>query len=164
MAIYPFNVNDMNIRREFLEETFFSAVSKVDKDAKARWGKMSAQHMVEHLLWSFEISTGITEIICKVPENMLERMRKFIYKNNPTPYNFKNPSLGEDPAELRFPRITDALSALEIELMKFLDSYRKNPEAVFLHPLFGKINLEEWHRSHYKHCWHHLQQFDLIKL
>jgi hypothetical protein len=163
MLTYPFEVNDSNIRNIFLEEKFFNAVSAINKEAKALWGKMSSQHMVEHLLWSFEISTGTTEVICRIPVHMLDRMKKFLYQNSPTPFNFKNPSLGEEPPGLRFPGISEALSALESELEKFLKNYNKNPEMIFIHPLFGEINLEEWHRSHFKHCYHHLLQFNLIK-
>ena len=68
--------------------------------------------MVEHLLWSFEISTGATEIICKLHEHLLGRMKKFLYHNNPAPYNFRNPSLSEEPPELWFSGILEALFAL----------------------------------------------------
>jgi hypothetical protein len=161
--LYPFDVNNVSIRQNFLQENFLGGVSKINKDAQAIWGRMSAQHMVEHLLWSFEISTGTTEIICKMPEHLLNRMKKFLYHNNPAPYNFKNPSLGEEPPQLRFLGIPEGLAALETELRKFLLNYKRDPETVLVHPVFGAINLEEWHRSHYKHSYHHLLQFDLIK-
>jgi hypothetical protein len=63
---------------------------------------------------------------------------------------------------LRFSMIPESLSALEKVLTKFLLNYKRNPEKVLVHPVFGAINLEEWHRSHFKHCYHHLLQFDLI--
>jgi len=163
MIDYPFNVNDFDLRQKFLEKHFLNAVSGISKDAKALWGNMNAQEMVEHLLWSFEISNGTIKIICKVPGNLLERMKKFLYHNNTTPYNFKNPSLGEVPPPLRFPGIPETITVLEEELKKFLENFIKDPKGIYVHPIFGPITLEEWHRSHFKHCYHHLLQFELIK-
>ena len=52
--------------------------------------------------------------------------------------------------------------ALRCELERFLDGPRSN-EQVSTHPIFGPIGYDEWHRTHYKHTYHHLLQFGLIE-
>jgi hypothetical protein len=53
-----FDVNDAALRREFFEHLFLEAIAALDEHEPQRWGGLSAQHMVEHLVWSFEQSTG----------------------------------------------------------------------------------------------------------
>jgi hypothetical protein len=51
---------------------------------------------------------------------------------------------------------------LRRELERFL-SARDDSARLFTHPIFGALNHEEWHRTHYKHLHHHLLQFGLIE-
>jgi len=44
----------------------------------------------------------------------------------------------------------------------FLDQAAATPGAARTHPVFGPIAAEEWARSHFMHCYHHLLQFGLI--
>jgi hypothetical protein len=46
----PFNVNDAKLRRDFLENILPGIVDNLDVDTKPLWGKMTAQHVVEHLI------------------------------------------------------------------------------------------------------------------
>ena len=123
---------------------------------------MTPQHMIEHLVWAFECSTGIIEVTCRTPENLLERVKKFLYNNQQTPHDFKNPLLGEIPPPFRFPSFANAKGALHKEAARFVDHFREQSNAIQVHPVFGPLCAEEWQRSHFKHCYHHLLQFGLI--
>ena len=57
---------------------------------------------------------------------------------------------------------TSAALFSEKEVRRFVTLCGDHPEAVQTHPIFGPLVPEEWHRSHFKHCHHHLQQFGLI--
>ncbi len=163
MITVPFNVNDTKIRQEFLRHGIMEALCSLNAHAGARWGGMSAQHMVEHLLWTFEFSTGDTDVHRDVPPAVADRMKKFLYDDRPTPREFKNPLLGDTPPPLRCDSLEESIGALQNALNRFLDLYAENPKAVYDHPLFGPLNGEEWERALFKHCYHHFLQFGIIE-
>jgi hypothetical protein len=158
-----FDVNNTKIRRHFLKHTLIDAIDSLTEQIQPLWGKMSAQHMVEHLMWAFELSTGKVKIHRDIPEDIIKRPKKFLYDNRPTPRNFKNPVLSENPSPLRFSSLADSQSALCRELNQFFEYIVDRPEAIHNHPLLGPLGTEEWERTHFKHCYHHLLQFELIK-
>ena len=123
---------------------------------------MTAQQMVEHLAWVFEISTGRARVECPVPEEKRERYKPFLYSNMPTPRAFVNTALVDGLPPLRHASLADAIEALRAEVRHFLDHAAEAPDARFAHPVFGPIAAEEWSRSHFKHARHHLLQFRLI--
>jgi hypothetical protein len=90
-------------------------------------------------------------------------MRQFLYSNRPTPREFMNPALVDGLPPLRHGTLQQAKAALKHALDRFLDGSRSD-EKLHVHPIFGPIGPEEWHRTHYKHTHHHLLQFGLIEL
>ena len=162
MIVIPFDVNDNKLRETFLDQLFTDCIDCLVEDARPHWGKMTPQHMIEHLVWAFECSTGIIEVPCCTPENLLERTKRFLYDNRQTPHDFKNPLLDENPPSLRFSSFADAKAALHRELTRFVCHFHEHPIVIHVHPIFGPLGAEEWQRSHFKHCYHHLLQFGLI--
>lgn len=163
MLPIPFNVNDDKLREVFFEHHFLDALAELTEQSQSQWGNMTAQHMVEHLMWAFSLSTGGIELPCHTPPHILERAKRFLYDNRPTPHHFKNPAMGETPPPFLYSNLAEAKSALEDELNKFKKHFVDKPEAVRVHPIFGPLNGIEWHRVQYKHCYHHLLQFGLIE-
>ncbi|WP_422860243.1 DUF1569 domain-containing protein [Flagellimonas sp. S174] len=159
----PFEVNDDPARKEFLVNQLTAILMDLDEDLKPNWGKMSPQQMVEHLIWTFDISLGIIQVPCSTPGNKIEAYKRFLKSNLPTKQNFRNPILGGVLPELYFESLKDAIKGLQKKIGFFYDSNRPSAKEVQNHPIFGPLNLEEWERSHYKHCFHHLQQFGLLE-
>ena len=162
MTAIPFDVNDDKLRETFFDQLLTDRIVCLAENAPPLWGKMTPQHMIEHLVWAFECSTGTIELPCRTPENLLERAKTFLHDNRQTPHDFRNPLLGENLLPLRFPSFADAKAALRKELTRFVDHFREQPSAIHVHPIFGPLGAEEWQRSHFKHCYHHLLQFGLI--
>ncbi len=158
-----FDVNDDKLRESFFEHDLMSIISKLDSKTSPIWGNMGAQHMVEHLAWAFRCSTGTIKLTCHTPENLIDRVKKFLYDNRETPRSFRNPELGESPPPLQFSSFEDARIMLAAELNRFMDHFHEEPGAINIHPIFGPLGAEEWQRSHFKHCHHHLLQFGLIE-
>jgi oxepin-CoA hydrolase/3-oxo-5,6-dehydrosuberyl-CoA semialdehyde dehydrogenase len=162
MIIVPFDVNNVKIRCDFLKRVLMEAINSITEQSQPLWGKMTAQDMIEHLTLTFELSTGKIEVHRNIPENLIERMKKFLYDNRPTPHDFKNPLLGENPPQLRFKSLADSKRALSEELSLFFDHFKEKEDAVHNHPIFGPLGAVEWERALFKHCYHHLLQFGLI--
>jgi len=162
MTAIPFDVNDRELRSSFFAHRVLDAVDSLTEQSPALWGKMSAQHMVEHLIWSFRYSTGGLDVPCRTPEKLLERAKRFLHDSRQMPQLFKNPLLGEEPPPLELACLADAKVALRREIDCFQQHFQEEPGALHVHPVFGPLNAEEWQRSHFKHCYHHLLQFGLI--
>jgi len=124
---------------------------------------MTAQHMIEHLISTFELSIGKIEAACSTSEKLLPRVKTFLHNNKETPHNFKNPLLGENPSALQYTNFAEAKTVLLEELDRFLEHFQSHLEAVHIHPLFGPLGKDEWQGAHFKHCYHHVLQFNIIK-
>jgi oxepin-CoA hydrolase / 3-oxo-5,6-dehydrosuberyl-CoA semialdehyde dehydrogenase len=161
--IIPFEVNDPAVRDGFFRRHLWEAIAALRVDAPPRWGRMTARDMVEHLSWVFEVSTGQASVECAVPEARRERWKAFLYDDTPMPREFRNPALAGGLPPLRHPGLDDARITLRKEVDRFLDHCRDTPQATHVHPTFGPLGMEEWGRSHFKHAYHHLLQFDLVE-
>jgi len=157
-----FDVNDADARRQLLGRLLPEAVDRLREDATPQWGVMTAQQMVEHLIWTLELSRGGAPVKCFAPADMRERPKPFLYDNRPTPRCFKNPALGDGPLPLRYSGLPEAKAEFRKELERYLGYQRDHPEALNTHPLLGPLGTEEWERCHYKHSYHHLLQFGLV--
>jgi oxepin-CoA hydrolase/3-oxo-5,6-dehydrosuberyl-CoA semialdehyde dehydrogenase len=155
-------VEDAQLRKTFLGSTMHQALAELAADAQPAWGRMSAQQMVEHLLWSVRGSTGSHVFVVATPEHLLERAKRFLYHDRQTPHDFMNPLLVEGLPPLEYPDLAAAVAALRVEVMRFLEMSEKDPDAVRPHPIFGPLKPEEWERANFKHVHHHLQQFGVI--
>jgi oxepin-CoA hydrolase/3-oxo-5,6-dehydrosuberyl-CoA semialdehyde dehydrogenase len=158
-----FDVNDAELRDSFLRFGIVAALAGLAETSEARWGRMTAQEMVEHLTWAFELSTGQAETECTVPAAEPPRLKGFLYHNRPTQREFMNPALASGLPALRYGSLTEAKAALDRELKRFLEESPARPERFYIHPIFGPIGYEEWHRTHFKHTYHHLHQFGLLE-
>jgi oxepin-CoA hydrolase/3-oxo-5,6-dehydrosuberyl-CoA semialdehyde dehydrogenase len=162
MPTIAFDVNDSEVRDSFLSRELLAALASLREDEPPRWGRMTAQQMVEHLVWAFELSTGRAATECTVPPDKLDKVKAFLYDNRPTPAEFMNPALVEGLPPLRYRSLAEAKAALALESDRFLRYSRDVPDAAHTHPIFGRIGVEEWSRTHFKHCFHHLKQFGLV--
>jgi oxepin-CoA hydrolase / 3-oxo-5,6-dehydrosuberyl-CoA semialdehyde dehydrogenase len=157
-----FDVDDFSLRDTFLRTFFFGALDGLRPETPALWGHMTAQQMVEHLTWTFEVSTGRVLLECPYPEEQRAKMKPFLHHNRPTPREFMNPALREGLPALRHPDLKSASAALMTEVDRFLEHSRTRPDTRHTHPIFGPASVEDWSRTHFKHACHHLMQFGLI--
>jgi hypothetical protein len=157
-----FDVNDAELRESFLRHEVARAAEGLDEAVSPRWGRMCPQEMIEHLIWACELSTGQACTACPVPEAERPRLKEFLYDNRPTPREFMNPALSAGLPPLRYGSLSESTRALARELGRFIDGPRSSGQ-LYTHPIFGPIGYDEWHRTHYKHTYHHLLQFGLIE-
>ncbi len=158
-----YDVTDQNLRTEFLTEILPQAIESLKKTTAAEWGEMTAQHMIEHLVLAFRMSTEKLEVKCKTPPEKLDRMQAFLNMNRPMPKGYVNPITGRQLPKLHFPNLEHAKKALAEEVEHYLSYYKENPNAKQMNPTFGELDAEGWQKFHFKHCFHHLSQFGLIR-
>lgn len=142
-------------------ETILSYLNQLDNSSQPLWGKMNAQRMVEHLSESLRMSIGVGEYQLLIPEEKIEKMQGILASETPMPKEFKVPFAPEEYT-LRNEEIELAIDELVDNWIAFEEYYEVNPEMKNLHPFYGDLDKDGWHRLHSKHFTHHFEQFGLI--
>jgi len=142
------------------KETLLQRLQNLSLKTEAKFGIMTPQHMVEHLVLSLKMAAGRIPIPTIEPnEKQLAQKQALLFSDIPFPKGIKAPGLPDTLLDLRFPDLATA----KTELIKSWDAYQllfqENPTKQTPHPRFGLLNFEEWERFHAKHLDHHLSQF-----
>lgn len=136
-------------------------VENLTKEEIPQWGKMSPQHMVEHLAFTIELSLQGSYLV--TPEEQLPKLKAFLLSEKPFPKHFKSPIIeGEDLPSLKEKDLASAKILFFSSIEGFYRFYRDNQDNISIHPIFGPLNGIEWEYFHKKHIKHHFQQFNLL--
>ncbi len=148
-----------------MEANLLSKVEKLNslnETQKPLWGKMTPQHMVEHLIVSFKMCNGTLKVECFSPVEKLPTLKRFLLSSRPLPKNFVNPIIGEDLLPLEYKSLEEAKEILKSEINNYYLYFENNPDANPVNPTFGELNKEEWEVFHGKHVTHHFSQFGIL--
>ena len=154
----------MSLEKEnFLRTRLVPYLQRLDPATPPRWGKMTAQQMIEHYAGDAVRNANgklkIEQIL--TPPDQLERLREFMMSEKPFRENTINPLMGAEPSPQHFKTIQAAIGALQQELIYFFEVYEKDPRMVIRNPFFGDLNFEQNVQLLYKHALHHLRQFGI---
>lgn len=142
-------------------DQFLNSIDKLSPDTKPMWGKMGAQHMVEHLVLTMQMSNGKLKFECINPPSKLPALKRFLLSNKPLPKLFVNPAIGEDLLPLEFSSLAEARQGLKKEIDDYEEFFEKNAGMKTVNATFGELDKSEWDVFHQKHFTHHLSQFAL---
>jgi len=147
------------VTREVLEE----GMAKLTEKTPAKWGMMTAQHMVEHLEFFLQMAVGKKETEIVTPEKRIERMQESLYTYRPMPREFSHPLFRKGEVEdLRYANLEEAKEAMLKAYDAFVLYYKENPDATAANTVFGELNDEMWELLNRKHINHHFEQFGLV--
>jgi len=142
-------------------EVVLPIFDKLTETTPARWGTMSSQRMVEHLVDVIRIATGENPQELLLDEEKLPSMLRFLESDKPMAKEIQVPFATAD-MPLRHEEIELAIDEYIDAYLAFEELYENNPELTNVHPYYGPLNFEQWKRLHAKHLTHHFQQFGLI--
>lgn len=125
------------------------------------WGKMTPQHMVEHLYKSVQASISEITLDIYSDERKIQVLKKMFLGDRPLPKEFMNPAIGPELMNLEFDDLSSAIKELENVLARYEKYFSSNSTAKTIHPIFGYLTKEEWDIFHKKHFKHHLSQFGI---
>jgi hypothetical protein len=135
-------------------------LEKLTENSERQFGIMTPQHMLEHLIITFKLSTGKIKIPELVPnEKQLGYKEMLLNTDMVFPKGVRAPGLPDDLLPLRFDSLHTAKSKFKDAVEEFHAFFQANPTQSTFHPRFGKLNYEEWRKFHDKHVTHHLSQF-----
>jgi len=130
-------------------------------DQKPLWGKMTPQHMVEHLYKTVQASINEIKIDIYSEERRIPVLKRLFLGGKEFPKEFMNPAIGPDLLQLEFNDLLSAKNQLENIFTRYEKFFNENPSVKTIHPIFGYLTKEEWDLFHKKHFKHHLSQFGL---
>ncbi len=160
LILEPHRIIEAN---RFLQTTIPVATKKLLSVNKPHWGKMTAQHMIEHLYTTVIGST----IIKKTPpipatSRQEETKKVLIYSPADMPKNLDNPAFRFGLPDYTNPSITEAKTKLLTSLERFFEIYEGKEDAYNFNPFLGDLQAQETLLFHYKHFKHHYTQFGLL--
>jgi len=145
------------------KQNIFEILSRLDVNAVPLFGKMTAQHMVEHICGGVIFSNGkLPQKLYYPPEKAAIMKNILIYSDAGFPKDFKAPMLGDNLPKLVFPDLPTAIDRLSKQLDNFHEYFKQNPTIKPIHPVMGELDYNEWIIFHNKHFTHHFKQFGLI--
>ena len=148
------------ISKSYLEQK----LDLLHENTQPHWGKMTAQHMIEHLEFSLNIAKGdIQDFEVATPEEHLDKVQETLYNYEKMPKNYNMPLMKTDSLEnLRHPNLDTAKTAFLQTYEDFHKYFKSNPNVMTKNAVFGELNYFEWKLLNRKHFYHHFEQFGII--
>jgi hypothetical protein len=147
-------------QKEYLLNQLINDFRSLSQPAKANWGKMNFNQMLEHLIEATKNASGdIVFDTFHSPEERLPAMQAFLMTDKLFKPETKNAMMSEEPAPVKNENTNTLLDELQSQLNRFYERFKQDENLVVRNPIFGDLNEELWTRLLYKHCIHHLNQF-----
>ena len=136
-------------------------LNQLQPDQKPLWGKMTPQHMVEHLYKAVQASINEINLNVFTEERKISILKKLFLGERVLPKEFMNPAIGPELLTLEFKDLNNAINELRNVMQRYEQFFMDNPSIKTAHPIFGYLTKEEWDVFHQKHFKHHLAQFGI---
>lgn len=144
------------------KKELFEKLEKLDPNCCPDFGKMTPQHMVEHLAFVIRFSYGADPQILSVSKEKAEKAKWYVINTeNELPKGILFPGIGENLPPFRYSYLKEAIEVLRIELDKFHEYFTQKLVHKSVHPVLGELNYQEWIIFHNKHFTHHFKQFGI---
>ena len=143
-------------------DKYLELLAQLTPEQKPKWGIMTTQHMIEHLIQAVQTSNGKLVLECINDRDKLATLKRYLMSNRPLPKGFVNPYIGKRLIPLKYSSFEEAKSELEKEINDYYDFFDKKPNAKLTNVTFGELEKNEWIVFHDKYFTHHLTQFGLI--
>ncbi len=149
----------------FEKNKIAALLEKLQPDTPARWGIMTAHHMVEHLGFPFvAFLNQKLQIPLLIPAEKVEKAQASLHDmTRELPKMLRPPFLPADElVPLRFSDLEMAKQKLISRIDDFNIFFDANPMATRMSPYFGELDRRHWELFQSKHFWHHFKQFGLV--
>ena len=141
----------------------FELLNSLDAHAAPLFGKMSPQHMVEHLTSTVKMANGKMPVQLKVSEESAKATKAtVIYTDYEMESGIKSALLGDEPPPYVNNSIAEAIAELKKEMADFDEYFKQHPDAAPVQHRMGALTHDEWVVLYNKHFAHHLRQFGLL--
>ena len=138
-------------------------LAKLTEQSTAKWGIITPQHMVEHLIHGLHSAVNKIKLDVHTPEEHLEKYTDSLYNYYPFPKNSKTPVLEDGVlADLEYADLNEAKAKFLEGFDAFELYYKENPEATANNAVFGPLDKDLWDLMNRKHFNNHFEQFSIL--
>ncbi len=149
--------------QEFLTQTLPTLLGRLEASQEPNFGLMSAQHMIEHLIWTTKSFTRRKEKPADwQPTKSALGFQRFLAKGAPFEYR---PKEGQSKADLSPLRMESMESAINTLMEAISDMYafgEEDPNYHSFNPFSGEFNMKQMDLLIGQHCRWHCYQFGLL--
>jgi hypothetical protein len=142
------NLFDPAVKQEVI-----GRINQLRPATQRKWGKMDVAQMLAHLQAPLGVPMGKHQL----KGNMLFRLmaplvKKQLYSDKPFRRNLPTDKTFKIAGQREF-------ETEKQQLINLINCFTEENITNDVHPLFGKMTLQQWSNSNWKHVDHHLQQF-----
>jgi hypothetical protein len=150
--------------KNILQNSTYNEIEKrilnLTQNSKRRWGKMSVEQMLAHC--SDQIRLALSQKQPHEKPNFINRnvmkyfglwLPRIPLRNLKAPVDMNQKFYGTASANI---------STEQQNLIELINTFRTSNEDIMLqpHPMYGKLNRNQWGRFMYVHLDHHLRQYN----
>jgi Protein of unknown function (DUF1569) len=148
-----------NILQEHTYLELENRIQKLTPQSKRRWGKMRVEQMLAHCEDQIRLALG---------EKQPHEQPNFFNRNVMKYFGLwlpriplRNLKAPVDMNQKYYGTISSNINTEQQNLIELLNTFRATKEDFILqpHPMYGKLNRNQWGRFMYVHIDHHLRQF-----
>lgn len=149
-----------NEYKQFLTTEMTERLSKLTTDTPAKFGLMTPQHMVEHLILMTKISVRQYGDINSEPTEGQIKFKRFIDKGAKFEYRPSDKTAADLP-KLKYASLEEALSNYPTGINGFYTHFDADPQFKSYNQIQGALGFEDLEFLHRQHFEYHLGQFGL---
>lgn len=149
--------------KDFLTKDLPTMFRNLKGDQEPNFGLMTAQHMVEHLIYVMKSMPKRRGEPAAELNKSQQYFRKFLDKGCPFQYRPKEGVSKADLKELRSPDMETAIQGLEAATTQFYELFEATPDHKSYNEMMGEFDMSELELFAYQHGRWHAHQFGLIE-
>jgi hydroxymethylglutaryl-CoA reductase len=140
-------------------EELVARLAEIPEDAQPRWGDLTRDTLIEHLIWTLRHSMGRSRTVPFVGNRMTRYVARPLILAGVLPLT-KRSTLSRALSEQGLPtRESGDLETLHALVEEYLGLVQADELAPAPHPTLGQLGIDGWDRFHVLHFEHHLKQF-----
>jgi hypothetical protein len=142
-----------NLFDPVVKQEIIGRINQLRPATQRKWGKMDVSQMLAHLQAPLGVPLGKHQL----KGNALFRLfapliKKQLYNDKPFRRNLPTDKTFKIAGQREFEKERQ-------QLIELINCFSEETITNDVHPLFGKMTLQQWSHSNWKHVDHHLQQF-----
>lgn len=145
---------------DYLTKEVNQRLAKLKEDTPKKFGLMTPQHMVEHLILMTKLSVRQYGAIASPPTEGQAKFKKFIEKGAHFEHRPSDKTIDDLP-KLKYASLKEAIDNYPQGINGFYDHFEANPDFLSYNQIQGALGFADLEFLHSRHFEYHLSQFDL---
>ena len=140
-------------------EAIIRRLGNIRQDAQPRWGALSRDAMIEHLIWAMRHSMGRSRTVPFVGNGFTRHLVRPLLLAGVLPLSRNSRAARTLQRQGLQTRESGDLETLQAILEEYLGLVQADELQPAPHPTLGRLDIDGWDRFHVLHFEHHLKQF-----